>query len=78
MTSGLYDKLVIQSNQYFAPENALKLIYGKVEFQKISGGSTPGPPLQGEGKGGEGLIYSAGFSPTRPKFLPTSLIRRAS
>jgi len=29
-----------------ASRNALKYTYGDVEMQKISGGETPGPPLQ--------------------------------
>jgi hypothetical protein len=38
-------------NQLSLSENALKLAYGNVEFQNFPG-EDPGPPLQGEGKGG--------------------------
>jgi hypothetical protein len=38
-------------SQLSLSENALKLTYGNVEFQNFPG-RTPGPPLQGEGKGG--------------------------
>jgi hypothetical protein len=38
-------------NQLSLSENALKLTYGNVEFQNFPG-EDPGPPLQGEGKGG--------------------------
>ena len=35
-------------------KNTLKLIYGKVEFQKFSGGNTPDPRFRGgKGRGGE-------------------------
>jgi hypothetical protein len=37
-------------NQLPLSENALKLTYGNAGFQNFSG-RTPGPPLQGEGKG---------------------------
>jgi len=33
------------SGTFYSAENALKFTYSKVEFQKISGGNTPGPPL---------------------------------
>ena len=38
----------------FEAQNALKLTYEHVQFQKISGGYTPGPPLKGEGEEREG------------------------
>jgi len=31
-------------------QNALKLTYSNLQFQKFSGGETPGPPLHGEGR----------------------------
>ena len=33
------------SGTFYSAENALKFTYSKVEFQKNSGGNTPGPPL---------------------------------
>jgi len=38
----------------------LKLTNRKVEFQTFSGGYTPGPPLQGEGRAGEGRTGQEG------------------
>ena len=31
-------------NQFSLPESAPKLTYSNVEYQKFSGGETPGPP----------------------------------
>ena len=33
------------SGMFYSAENALKFTYSKVEFQKMFGGNTPGPPL---------------------------------
>jgi len=42
------------SGTFYSAENALKFTYSKVEFQKISGGNTPGPPLY---RSREGKLY---------------------
>jgi len=42
----------------------LKLSYRKVEFNKFSGGYTPRPPLQGEGRGWEGEVKGGELDPT--------------
>ena len=41
------------SSQQMRLQNLLKLAFSKVNSKKISGGNTPGPPLQGEGEGEE-------------------------
>ena len=38
----------------FLASKTLKLSYSKVETQNLSGGNTPGPPLQGGGGKGKG------------------------
>ena len=38
-------------NQISFSENASKLTYSNVEFQKFPGGCTPGPPLEAEERG---------------------------
>jgi hypothetical protein len=45
----------LKKKQIFFPKNALKLIYGNVEFPKFAG-RTPGPPTSTGGKGKEGRV----------------------
>jgi hypothetical protein len=44
----------------FGLQNALNLTYAHLQFKIFSRGYTPGPPLKGEGKGGEGRKEGAG------------------
>jgi len=39
-------------NKYFSAQNALKLTYRHLGFQKFSRADTPGSPLEGKGEGG--------------------------
>ena len=56
---GVFSKELIlkpsTQNQISFSENASKLTYSNVEFQKFPGGCTPGPPLEAEGRRGERL-----------------------
>ena len=42
---GRFLKSSRSGEMFYSAENALKFTYSKVEFQKISGGKTPKPPL---------------------------------
>ena len=64
----LSTKLALQS-KHFSAQNALKLTYRHLGFQKFSRGETPGPPLKRkeEGKGREGKeeVTGQGIAPIR-------------
>ena len=47
-------KNLVHNGVDFCVQNALKLTYEHLWFQKFSGGDIPGPPLKGGGEGKEG------------------------
>jgi len=44
-------KNLVHNGVDFYVQNALKLTYEHLQFQKFSGGDTSGPPLKGGGEG---------------------------
>ena len=44
-------------------QNTVKLTFSEVKYKKISGGNTPEPPLQGEGRSQERGVKGRYFSP---------------